>query len=66
MIALSNRQASVRVASLPPWFRALRPFYARMLIDRGAPGDREKARELLRKAIVMHGQIGVPNHVEMA
>jgi tetratricopeptide (TPR) repeat protein len=42
-----------------------RRWYARMLIDRDGPGDREKARELLTEAIAMYCQIGMPKHVEM-
>jgi hypothetical protein len=37
-----------------------------MLIDRDAPGDRDKARQLLTEAIAMYRQIGMPKHVEMA
>ena len=44
----------------------VRRWYARMLIDRDGPGDREKARELLTEAIAMYRQIGMPKHVEMA
>jgi tetratricopeptide (TPR) repeat protein len=44
----------------------VRRWYARMLIDRDAPGDREKARELLTEAVEMYGQIGMPKHQEMA
>ena len=44
----------------------VRRWYARMLIDRDAPGDREKARQLLEEAIAMYRQIGMPKHVEMA
>ena len=44
----------------------VRRWYARMLIDRDAPGDREKARELLTEAIAMYRKIGMPKHVEMA
>ena len=44
----------------------VRRWYARMLIDRDAPGDREKARELLTEAIAMYRRIGMPKHVEMA
>jgi tetratricopeptide (TPR) repeat protein len=44
----------------------VRRWYARMLIDRDAPGDREKARELLTEAIGMYRRIGMPKHVEMA
>jgi tetratricopeptide (TPR) repeat protein len=43
-----------------------RRFYARMLLDRNAPGDREKARQLLEEAIEMYKKIGMPKHVEMA
>jgi tetratricopeptide (TPR) repeat protein len=43
-----------------------RRWYARMLIDRNAPGDREKARELLTEAVAMYRHIGMPKHVEMA
>ncbi len=44
----------------------VRRFYARMLIDRDGPGDRDKARELLTEAIDMYRKIGMPKHVEMA
>jgi tetratricopeptide (TPR) repeat protein len=43
----------------------VRRWYARMLIDRNAPGDRDKARELLTEAIAMYRRIGMPKHVEM-
>jgi tetratricopeptide (TPR) repeat protein len=44
----------------------VRRWYARMLIDRGGPGDREKARELLTEAVAMYRRIRMPKHVEMA
>lgn len=44
----------------------VRRWYARMLIDRDAPGDHEKARELLTEAVAMYRRIGMPRHVEMA
>jgi tetratricopeptide (TPR) repeat protein len=44
----------------------VRRFYARMLIDRDGPGDRDKARELLTEAIAMYRRIGMPKHIEMA
>ena len=44
----------------------MRRWYARMLIDRDGPGDREKARALLAEAIAMYREIGMPKHVEMA
>jgi hypothetical protein len=36
-----------------------------MLLDRGAPGDREKARTLIRDALETYTQIGMPRHIEM-
>jgi len=44
----------------------VRRWYARMLIDRDAPGNCDKARELLTEAIAMYRKIGMPKHVEMA
>ena len=43
-----------------------RRWYAWMLLDRNAPGDREKARTLLGEAIEMYRKIGMPKHVEIA
>ena len=37
-----------------------------MLVDRGAPGDKEKARTLLDEATEIYGQLGMPKHLEMA
>ena len=44
----------------------VRRWYARMLIDRDGPGDRDKAFRLLTEAIAMYREIGMPKHVEMA
>ena len=44
----------------------VRRWYARMLIDRDGPGDRDKARELLTEAVAMYRRISMPKHVEMA
>jgi tetratricopeptide (TPR) repeat protein len=44
----------------------IRRFHAMMLIDRAAPGDREKAQTLLREALESYAQIGMPRHIEMA
>jgi len=49
-----------------PWLAHTRAQYARMLLDRDAPGDRDKAFRLLTEAIAMYRQIGMPKHVEMA
>jgi tetratricopeptide (TPR) repeat protein len=40
-------------------------FHSMMLIDRAAPGDREKAQMLLREALESYALIGMPRHVEM-
>ena len=37
-----------------------------MLLDRDAPGDRERARTLLGEAIELYKAIGMPKHVEIA
>jgi tetratricopeptide (TPR) repeat protein len=43
----------------------IRRFHAMMLLDRGAPGDREKAQTLLREALETYTRIGMPRHIEM-
>ena len=43
-----------------------RRWYAWMLIDRNEPGDRDKAAGLLKEAIRMYGEIGMPTYVELA
>ena len=37
-----------------------------MLLSRDGPGDRERARQLLLKAIEMYREIGMPKHLELA
>ena len=44
----------------------VRRWYAWMLLDRDAPGDRDKARTLLGEAIGLYKAIGMPKHVEIA
>lgn len=44
----------------------VRRWYARMLIERNASGDKEKARTLLAEAIGLYRQIGMQRHLEMA
>jgi hypothetical protein len=44
----------------------IRRFHAMMLMDRAAPGDREKAQTLLREALESYTQIGMPRHIGMA
>ena len=43
----------------------IRRFHAMMLIDRAAPGYREKAQTLLREALESYTHIGMPRHVEI-
>jgi hypothetical protein len=43
----------------------IRRFHAMMLMDRAAPGDREKAQTLLGEALESYTQIGMPRHIEM-
>jgi len=43
-----------------------RRWYAWMLIDRNEPGNRDKAAGLLKEAIGMYGEIGMPTYVELA
>jgi hypothetical protein len=43
----------------------IRRFQAMMLIDRAAPGDRERAHGLLRQARETYEQIVMPRHIEM-
>jgi tetratricopeptide (TPR) repeat protein len=43
----------------------IRRFHAMMLMDRAAPGDREKAQTLLNEALECYTRIGMPGHVEM-
>ena len=44
----------------------VRRWYARMLLDRMASGDADRARTLLDEAVEMYGAIGMPRHLEMA
>ena len=43
----------------------VRRWYAQMLLDRNAPGDRDKASTLLGEATEMYQKIGMPKHLEM-
>jgi hypothetical protein len=41
-------------------------FYAKMLLDRGVPNDRARARELLTAAMDNYQRIGIPVRARMA
>ncbi len=43
----------------------IRRFHAMMLIERGARGDREKARTLLVESLDTYTQIGMPRHIKI-
>ena len=43
----------------------VRRWYARMLLNRDDPGDRDKARTLLGEATEMYRTIGMPKHLEI-
>ena len=62
------RTALSRAHEIP--FRSEQPevrrWYAQMLLDRNASGDRDKARTLLGEAVEIYERIGMPRHLEMA
>ena len=41
-------------------------WYGKMLLSRRDAGDQEKAAGLLREALAMYREMGMPRHVEMA
>jgi tetratricopeptide (TPR) repeat protein len=43
----------------------IRRFHAMMLIDRAAPGDRDKAQRLFGEALETYSKIGMPRHIKM-
>ena len=43
-----------------------RCWYARMLLDRDAPGDRQQAQQLARAAVADYEQMGMPRHRDLA
>jgi hypothetical protein len=43
-----------------------RRWYAAMLLERSALGDRERARTLVEEAIPVYERVGMPRHEELA
>jgi DNA-binding SARP family transcriptional activator len=43
-----------------------RRFYAEMLLERNAPGDRDRARSLVEEALSLYRRVGMPRHEELA
>jgi tetratricopeptide (TPR) repeat protein len=62
-------QESIRFADEQP-LRIERPdvrrFYAQMLLDRGRPGDRDRAAQLLAEALTQYQEIGMVRHADLA
>jgi len=49
-----------------PWLAHSQHEYARMLTERGASGDKEKAKSLLTEAIATYQELGMPTFLENA
>ena len=49
-----------------PWLAHTQEDYARLLLNRGEPGDTEKARELLAKAVATYRELGMEGHATTA
>ena len=67
--AETHYQTALRQAHEIP-FRSEQPevrrWYAHMLLDRNAPGDRDTARVQLGEAVEMYRAIGMPRHLALA
>ena len=67
--AETHYQTALRQAHEIP-FRSEQPEvrrrYAQMLLDRNAPGDRDRARSMLDEAVGMYQAIGMPRHLDLA
>ena len=67
--AETHYQTALKQAHEIP-FRSEQPearrWYAEMLVERNASGDRDRARTMLTEAVEMYQQIGMPRHVEMS
>jgi tetratricopeptide (TPR) repeat protein len=68
-VAKTHFQTALRQAEITPNHlekAEIERFHALMLIDRGAPGDREEAQKLLEQAIAVYERIGMPRHHNLA
>lgn len=45
-----------------PWLAHTQDDYARMLLDRDRPGDRERAQELLNQALSTYCELGMESY----
>jgi len=69
MAAEQHHRTAIHQTDTAP-YRHLQPvareWYATMLLERGAPGDREKAQSLLREACAMYTKLGLAYREEHA
>ena len=56
--ALTRNESMVAL----PWLALTRSDYARMLLARGAPGERDRANELLAAASAAYGELGITGY----
>ena len=67
--AEEHHQAALRQADELPHLieqPEVRRWYARMLLDRNAPGDHERARDLLNESLEKYQSLGMPKHEAMS
>ena len=68
-VAEAHYQTALRLADQMPFVSEqaeARYWYARMLVDRDAPEDRRKAKQLLETALAIYHKVGMPWHVTRA
>lgn len=49
-----------------PWLAHTQHDYARMLLDHGSPGDRERAYQLLDQALAIYRELGMESYAASA
>ena len=49
-----------------PWLAHTQHDYARMLLDRDAPGDRERAPQFLDQALAIYRELGMESYAAKA
>ena len=67
--AETHYQTALRLAEELPFISEqaeARYWYARMLVDRDEPGDRQRAQEPLKTALEVYRTIGMPWHIDRA
>jgi hypothetical protein len=56
---LEDAAATNAAIGARPWVAHAKADHARVLLTRQAPGDRERAGDLLREALAIHDQLGM-------